>query len=133
MVRASKSRPLAPHPIRLARLHSILTVPQSLANTALIIGALTAGGGITGYIRTGSVPSVAAGVTVGLLYILGGLRIQNRNPYGVEFALLASVILAGSSIPRAIKSGKPLPIGLSLLATFGLYTFGTAWQRGTKA
>jgi uncharacterized membrane protein (UPF0136 family) len=48
----------------------------------------------------------------------------------VELALLASIILAGSSIPRAIKTGKPLPIGLSLLATFGLWTFGTAYQRG---
>ena len=112
-------------------MHLTLTLTQSLANTAIFLGALTAGGGITGYIRTGSIPSIAAGVTVGLLYILGGLRIQNRNAYGVEFALLASIILAGSSIPRAIKSGKPLPIGLSLLATFGLYTFGTAFQRGS--
>jgi uncharacterized membrane protein (UPF0136 family) len=90
-------------------------------------------------------PSVVAGVTVGALvcssfhlysnvavsnidqYILGGLRIQNRSTYGTELALLASVILAGSSIPRAIKSGKPLPIGLSVLATFGLWTFGNAF------
>ncbi|KAH8732839.1 transmembrane proteins 14C-domain-containing protein [Phaeosphaeriaceae sp. PMI808] len=100
---------------------------SALANIALILGALTAGGGITGYARTGSIPSIAAGITVGALYILGGLRIQNRSTYGTEFALLASVILAGSSIPRAIKSGKPLPIGLSVLATFGLLTFGNAF------
>ncbi|CAO2656882.1 Nn.00g056850.m01.CDS01 [Neocucurbitaria sp. VM-36] len=100
----------------------------SIGNIALILGALTAGGGITGYVRTGSVPSVAAGVTVGALYILGGLRIQQRASYGVELALLASVVLAGSSIPRAIKSGKPLPIGLSVLATFGLWTFGNAFS-----
>lgn len=59
--------------------------------------------------------------------MLGGYRINNRSPYGVELALLASIILAGSSIPRAIKSGKPLPIGLSILATFGLWTFGNAY------
>ena len=40
---------------------------KSLGNIALILGALTAGGGITGYVRTGSVPSIAAGCTVGLL------------------------------------------------------------------
>jgi hypothetical protein len=40
---------------------------ESLDNIALFLGALTAGGGITGYVRTGSVPSVAAGVTVGVL------------------------------------------------------------------
>ena len=60
--------------------------------------------------------------------MLGGLRIKNNATYGVELGLLASIILAGSSIPRAIKTGKPLPIGLSVLATFGLWTFGNAFQ-----
>ena len=49
---------------------------------------------------------------------------QNRQPYGVEMALLASVVLAGSSFPRAIRSQKPLPIGLSIVAAYGLYRFG---------
>jgi hypothetical protein len=43
------------------------TPNQSLDTVALILGTLTAGGGITGYARTGSVPSIAAGVTVGAL------------------------------------------------------------------
>ncbi|KAH7124000.1 transmembrane proteins 14C-domain-containing protein [Dendryphion nanum] len=102
----------------------------TLDNIALALGTLTAGGGITGYVRTGSIPSVAAGVTVGSLYILGGLRIRNRATYGVELALLASIVLAGSSIPRAIRSGKPLPAGLSVLALYGLYAFGSAFQKG---
>ncbi|KZF26149.1 hypothetical protein L228DRAFT_242570 [Xylona heveae TC161] len=97
---------------------------------AYILAALTAGGGITGYVRTGSVPSIIAGVAVGTLYGLGGYRIQNRQTYGIELALLASVVLAGSSIPRAIKTQKPLPIGLSGLALFGLFTFGNAFRRG---
>ncbi|KAL8681662.1 MAG: hypothetical protein Q9186_002259 [Xanthomendoza sp. 1 TL-2023] len=95
---------------------------------AFLLACLTAGGGITGYARTGSVPSIAAGVTVGALYALGGLRQRNRQPYGVELALLASVVLAGSSVPRAIKTMKPLPIGLSVVAAFGLYRFGTLWN-----
>ncbi|ORY08214.1 transmembrane proteins 14C-domain-containing protein [Clohesyomyces aquaticus] len=101
-----------------------------LDTIALVLGALTAGGGITGYVRTGSVPSIAAGCTVGALYILGGVRLRNRAPYGVELALLASVVLAGSSIPRAIKSGKPLPTMLSLLAAYGLFAFGSAFAKG---
>ncbi|EOD48731.1 Transmembrane [Neofusicoccum parvum] len=105
---------------------------MGLETVAFILGALTAGGGITGYARTGSIPSIAAGVTVGTLYGLGGFRISNKQPYGVELALLASIILAGSSIPRAIKTGgKPLPVGLSLLATYGLINFGMAWQNKT--
>ncbi|MCJ1252716.1 hypothetical protein MMC24_000522 [Lignoscripta atroalba] len=100
------------------------------ANPAFLLAALTAGGGITGYIRTGSVPSIAAGVTVGALYGLGGYRIQNRQSYGVELALLASVILAGSSIPRAIRTQKALPVGLSVLAAYGLWEFGGRWRSG---
>jgi uncharacterized membrane protein (UPF0136 family) len=61
--------------------------------------------------------------------MLGGYRIQQKQPYGVELALLASIVLAGSSIPRAIRSQKPLPTGLSLLALYGLYTYGSAYAR----
>lgn len=50
---------------------------------------------------------------------------RQRQPYGAELALIASVVLAGSSVPRAIRSQKPLPMGLSALALFGLYQFGT--------
>lgn len=60
---------------------------------------------------------------------LGGYRIQNRQPYGVELSLVASVILAGSSVPRAIRLGKPVPIMLSVLSTLGLLTFGNAFRQ----
>lgn len=60
-------------------------------------------------------------------YLLGGYRIQNKLSYGVELALLASIVLAGSSIPRALRSQKPLPTGLSALALYGLYTYGSNW------
>ncbi|KAI9806950.1 MAG: hypothetical protein M1833_002608 [Piccolia ochrophora] len=103
---------------------------MSTSNTAYLLALLTAGGGLTGYIRAGSVPSAAAGLTVGALYGLGGYRLQKRQPYGVELALAASVVLAGSSVPRAIRSGKPLPAGLSLVAVYGLWVFGTAWRQG---
>merc|ERR1712098_55616 len=83
---------------------------MGIETPAFILGALTAGGGTFGYVKTGSIPSVAAGVTVGALY------------------LLASIVLAGSSIPRALRSQKPLPTGLSLLALYGLYTYGSAYR-----
>jgi len=91
---------------------------------AFLLALLTAGGGLTGYIRTGSVPSVVAGTGVGALYALGGYRLRQRQPYGAEIALAASLVLAGSSVPRAIRSGKILPVGLSLLASLGIWRFG---------
>ncbi|KAI9828626.1 MAG: hypothetical protein M1832_001729 [Thelocarpon impressellum] len=101
---------------------------------AYVLAALTAAGGVTGFARTGSLPSLIAGCTVGLLYALGGYRMQAAQPYGVEMALLASAVLAGSSVPRALRSGKPVPVGLSVLAVGGLVLFGGAWRgaRGAR-
>ncbi|KAI1862922.1 hypothetical protein JX265_008968 [Neoarthrinium moseri] len=102
---------------------------QGIENIAYVLGGLTATGGTIGFLKTGSIPSVAAGWTVGLLYGLGGYRLQNREPYGVELALLASVVLGGSSIPRAIRLRKPVPLVLSLVSLFGAYVFGDAFRK----
>ncbi|OAR00131.1 hypothetical protein LLEC1_06581 [Akanthomyces lecanii] len=97
-----------------------------------------------GYAKTRSAPSIIAGCSVGLLCMLvciscvanlsfetdglGGYRIQNRQPYGIELSLLASVVLGGASIPRALRLKKPVPILLSVLSTFGAITFGSAYK-----
>ncbi|KIE03443.1 UPF0136 domain protein, partial [Metarhizium majus ARSEF 297] len=103
-------------------------MPQ-LETSSYALAALTAGGGIMGYVRTRSIPSIIAGTAVGVLYGLGGYRIQNHQPYGVELSLLASVVLGGSAIPRAIRLRKPVPVLLSVLSVFGLFTFGRAYQQ----
>jgi len=54
---------------------------------------------------------------------------QNKQPYGVELSLLASVVLGGSSIPRAIRSQKPIPVLLSVLSLYGIFVFGNAFRR----
>ncbi|KAH9909034.1 transmembrane proteins 14C-domain-containing protein [Xylariomycetidae sp. FL2044] len=102
---------------------------MGIENIAYLLGALTAGGGTMGFVKTGSVPSIAAGWTVGLLYALGGYRHQTRQPYGLELTLLASAVLGASSIPRAIRSGKPVPTALSLVSVFGLLFFGNAYSK----
>ncbi|KAJ5860986.1 uncharacterized protein N7529_008296 [Penicillium soppii] len=98
-------------------------------NSALILSLLTSLGGIIGYARTGSIPSIAAGLSVGFVYLLSFLRLRAGQSYGEELGLLASVVLGGSSIPRVIKTGgKPVPLGLSILATYGLWVFGVAYK-----
>ncbi|KAF4587746.1 UPF0136 domain protein [Ophiocordyceps camponoti-floridani] len=103
-------------------------MPQQLEYSAYALAALTAGGGLMGFVRTRSKPSLIAGSAVGILYGIGGYRMQNKQPYGIELGLLASIILGGSSIPRAIRIRKPVPIVLSILSTFGLLTFGNAYR-----
>lgn len=103
---------------------------QPSETTAIILSGLTSVGGIIGYARTGSIPSVAAGLSVGALYALSAYRISNRQTYGTELAILASLVLAGSSIPRAIKTGgKPIPVGLGVLAVTGLVVYGGAYLK----
>ncbi|CAN8099316.1 unnamed protein product [Discula destructiva] len=96
----------------------------SLETASYVLGGLTSVGGTVGYLKTRSLPSIIAGWSVGLLYILGGYRQQNGEPYGVELSLLASFVLGGSSIPRAIRLRKTVPTVLSVLATFGMVLFG---------
>lgn len=114
---------------------------------AAILGALVSIGGIIGYSlvlpnpsaktrsnipsrRTGSIPSIAAGLSVGALYLYSYSLQKRQAPYGVELALLASVILGGSSIPRAIKTGKPVPQMLATLSLLGGGFYGWRWLNG---
>ncbi|KAJ5206856.1 hypothetical protein N7491_002511 [Penicillium cf. griseofulvum] len=100
--------------------------------SALALSLLTSLGGIIGYTRTGSIPSIAAGISVGLVYLLSFLRLRAGQSYGEELGLLASAVLGGSSVPRVIKTGgKPVPVVLSVLATYGLYVFGVAYKQKT--
>ncbi|KAE8145469.1 transmembrane proteins 14C-domain-containing protein [Aspergillus avenaceus] len=95
-------------------------------NSAISLALLTSLGGIIGYARTGSVPSIAAGLSVGALYLYSFQRLRTGQAYGDEIGLLASVVLSGSSIPRALKTGKAVPMGLSVVAVYGLVVFGKA-------
>jgi len=90
-----------------------------MEHPAFTLGFLCAFGGTMGFVRTGSIPSLVAGVSIGALYGYSGLLLRRNANYGIELALLASFLLGASSIPRAIKTQKPLPIALSVLAIAG--------------
>ncbi|EIE89956.1 hypothetical protein G6F57_000004 [Rhizopus arrhizus] len=86
------------------------------------MAGLCVAGGVIGFARTRSVPSLVAGLGVGALYGAAGRLIQQNKDYGHETAVAASAILGGAMIPRAIKTKKPLPIALSVISlTAGSY------------
>lgn len=74
--------------------------------------------GFIGFSKTGSVPSLVAGVGVGSVYGYAGYLIHHHRPYGIETAIGASVLLAGAMVPRAIKTNfqKPVPAVMSVLS-----------------
>ncbi|KDQ18993.1 hypothetical protein BOTBODRAFT_184794 [Botryobasidium botryosum FD-172 SS1] len=74
-------------------------------------------GGITGFARTRSVPSLVAGVSVGSLYAWSGFAIQRGDlNAGFKGALAASALLFVSSIPRVSKGPVPLTLTVTSAA-----------------
>ncbi|EJD07607.1 uncharacterized protein FOMMEDRAFT_16251 [Fomitiporia mediterranea MF3/22] len=86
------------------------------AYPAYVMGTLCIVGGVTGFARTRSIPSVVAGVGVGLLYLWSAEAIRKGTANGLEAALGASAILLLSSAPRAGKG----PVPAMLTATSAL-------------
>ncbi|KAG1700124.1 hypothetical protein DVH05_011936 [Phytophthora capsici] len=83
--------------------------------TFTMAGLLTAGG-VFGYLKTKSVPSLVAGVTLGAGFGVAGYLLQKgemTNGHGV--ALLMSSITMGAMGVRAVRTKKPLPVSVASL------------------
>ncbi|XP_001658052.2 transmembrane protein 14 homolog [Aedes aegypti] len=73
--------------------------------------ATVAAGGILGYVKAGSVPSLAAGVTFGA--ILGyGAFLTSQDPSRPLLQVGTSLVLAGMMGARWARSGKFMPPGI---------------------
>jgi len=96
---------------------------------AFVTGILSIVGGVIGYARKGSLPSLLGGVLVGVLFIYsaGLLRADPKGLAGLRAALVSSVLLLGSSLPRAQKG--PVPAALSVLGLLHLVYYGRAYSR----
>ncbi|XP_039609960.1 transmembrane protein 14C [Polypterus senegalus] len=73
--------------------------------------ALVASGGIMGYVKAGSVPSLAAGLFFGSLAGFGAYQMSS-DPKNVWVSLAASGTLAGVMGMRFYNSGKIMPAGI---------------------
>ncbi|KAG7561887.1 hypothetical protein FFLO_02704 [Filobasidium floriforme] len=81
------------------------------------MGTLCFVGGAAGYARTRSIPSMVAGLALGSMFMLSGLRIKEGMSYGYEGATGTSLALVGAMVPRAIKTRGPIPIALATAGT----------------
>ncbi|HME88169.1 MAG TPA: TMEM14 family protein [Chthoniobacterales bacterium] len=95
-----------------------------------IFGALTIIGGIIGYVKAGSVPSIIAGATTGVLLLISGSLLSSHRLIGLTTAFVLSLLLAAQFVPKFIRTGKVMPAGLmSILSVVGVIVAILAWLK----
>ena len=88
------------------------------AHPAFAFGGVTIAGGVLGFVRKGSKPSLAAGVVCGSLLIASGVMISKDSQLeGHQLAGVTSSVMTVAMGHRFFKTGKFMPAGLvSVLA-----------------
>lgn len=81
----------------------------------LAYGILVIIGGIIGYAKSQSLPSIISGVIFGLLILGSAFFMFNENPLGTYAALALSAILAVFFVYRFMGSHKFMPAGLMIV------------------
>jgi uncharacterized membrane protein (UPF0136 family) len=96
----------------------------------IIFGALTIVGGIIGYVKAGSAPSIIAGSITGLLLIIAGFILPEHRTAGLATAFVVSLLLAAQFVPKLLRTGKMMPAGMmSILSVIGLIVAIVAWLK----
>ena len=96
----------------------------------LTFGALTILGGVIGYVKAGSVPSIIAGAITGVLLLVAGTLLPEHRAAGLAAAFIVSLLLAAQFVPKFIRTGKVMPAGLmSILSVIGIVVAVVAWLK----
>ena len=82
---------------------------------ALIYGVLTIVGGVVGYLKARSKPSLISGIVSGLLLIIGALRAAQGIASGLWLVKIVTLLLVIVFIIRLIKTKKFMPAGLMVV------------------
>ncbi|KAJ0418204.1 transmembrane proteins 14C-domain-containing protein [Aspergillus carlsbadensis] len=90
---------------------------------SITLSALLSAGGVAGYLKTRSRPSLIAGLGLGASYAFAGYLIKENKDYGTELALGNSLLLFGSGLARSIKTKWRAPVPLALAGAGFLASF----------
>jgi uncharacterized membrane protein (UPF0136 family) len=93
----------------------------------LVFGVLTLAGGIMGYVKANSMPSLIAGGISGILLIVGALMMSsNARPVLMGLGLV-SLVLAIKFVPDLVKKMTFMPAGMmAVLSVVGVVLAGWA-------
>jgi uncharacterized membrane protein (UPF0136 family) len=96
----------------------------------IVFGVLTIAGGIIGYVKANSVPSIVAGSITGILLVAAAFLLSDYQVAGLALGLIVSLLLAGQFIPKFIRTGKAMPAGMmSILSVIGIVMVVLAWMK----
>ncbi|DBA02939.1 TPA: hypothetical protein N0F65_005966 [Lagenidium giganteum] len=80
------------------------------------MAALLGAGGVIGFLKKKSIPSLVAGVALGTGFGIAGYMLQSgRMTQGHGTALFFSTITMSAMGVRAIRTRKPMPIAISAM------------------
>ena len=96
----------------------------------IIFGVLTIAGGIIGYVKAGSMPSIIAGSITGILLLVSAWLLPEHQAAGLGIAVLVSLLLAGQFVPKFLRTGAVMPAGMmSILSVIGIVLAIVAWVK----
>src|SRR5438552_10937424 len=87
----------------------------------IVFGILTIAGGVIGYVKAASVPSIVAGSITGVLLLVAALLLPEHRAVGLATAFIVSLLLAAQFVPKFVRTGRGMPAGMmSLLSVIGI-------------
>jgi len=96
----------------------------------IVFGILTIAGGVIGYVKAGSMPSIIAGSISGILLLVAAFLLPDYRVAGLATGLIVALLLAGQFIPKFIRTGKIMPAGMmSILSVIGIIMAIVAWTK----
>ena len=96
----------------------------------VVFAILTIAGGVIGYVKAGSLPSIIAGSITGILLLVAAFLFPDYRLVSLALGLVTSLLLAGQFIPKFIRTGKVMPAGMmSILSVIGIIMAILAWMK----
>ena len=87
----------------------------------IVFGVLTIAGGIIGFVKANSLPSLIAGSITGVLLLVAAWLIGEHFDIAVLLGLGVSILLAAQFIPKFVRTGRAMPAGMmSVLSVIGI-------------
>ena len=99
-----------------------------MAGCYFIFGALTIVGGLIGFLKASSMPSLIAGGVSGILILVAAVLLRGNPTAGLVLGGVVSIALAGRFLPAMLAGGKFMPAGMmTILSVIGIVLTAVAF------